>query len=42
MSEKVVLAVYDLTQGLAKNMSMMLVGQQIDAVYHSSIIVYGR
>lgn len=42
MSEKVVLAVYDLTQGMAKNMSMMLLGQQIDAVYHSAILVYGK
>ena len=42
MSEKVVLAVYDLTQGMAKNMSMMLLGQQIDAVDHSAILVYAR
>jgi hypothetical protein len=42
MSEKVVLALYDITNGLAKAMSMMFIGQQIDAVYHSSIVVYGR
>ena len=42
MSEKVVLGVYDITMGLAKNMSMMFLGQQVDAVYHTSLIVYGR
>jgi hypothetical protein len=42
MSEQVTLALYDITQGMAKGLSMMLIGQQIDAVYHSSLIVYGR
>ena len=42
MSEKVVLALYDITQGMAKSMSMMLIGQQVDAVYHSSLIVFGK
>ena len=42
MSEKVTLLVYDITQGLAKGMSMMLLGQQIDAVYHTSLQVYGK
>ena len=42
MTEKVKLLVYDITQGMAKGMSMMLVGQQIDAIYHTSIIVYGK
>ena len=42
MSEKVTLALYDITQGMAKNMSMMFLGQQIDAIYHSSLIVFGR
>jgi len=42
MSEKVVLALYDVTQGMAKAMSMMFIGKQIDAVYHSSIVVYDR
>lgn len=42
MSEKVVLGVYDITQGMAKGMSMMIIGQQVDAVYHSSLMVYGK
>ena len=42
MAEPVTLLVYDITMGMAKGMSMMLVGQQIDAVYHTSIVVYGR
>ncbi len=42
MSEKVVLGVYDITQGMAKSMSMMFLGQQVDAVYHSSLMVFGK
>lgn len=42
MSEKVTLALYDITNGLARSMSMMIIGQQVDAVYHSSLIVFGR
>lgn len=41
MAEKVTLLVYDITMGMAKAMSMMLIGQQIDAVYHTSLVVYG-
>jgi hypothetical protein len=42
MSEKVTLALYDITNGMAKGLSMMFLGQQVDAVYHSSLIVFGR
>lgn len=42
MAEKVTLLVYDITQGMAKSMSMMFIGQQVDAVYHTSLVVYGR
>jgi hypothetical protein len=28
--------------GMARTMSMMIIGQQVDAVYHTSIVVYGR
>jgi hypothetical protein len=42
MAEKVTLLVYDITMGMARSMSMMIIGQQIDAVYHTSIVVYGR
>ena len=43
MSESTVaLLVYDITQGMARTMSMMMIGQQIDAVYHTSLVAYGR
>lgn len=42
MSEKVTLFAYDISMGMAKGMSMMLIGQQIDAVYHTSIVAFGR
>lgn len=38
----VTLYVYDITMGMAKNMSMMLIGQQIDAIYHTSLVVFGK
>ena len=42
MADKVTLLVYDITQGMAKGMSMMLLGHQVDLVYHTSLVVYGR
>ncbi|KAJ3494397.1 hypothetical protein NLG97_g4107 [Lecanicillium saksenae] len=36
------LLVYDLSRGLAKDMSMSLLGFQLDAVYHTSIELRGR
>lgn len=36
------LYVYDLSGGMARAMSMMLLGKQIDAVYHTSIVVHQR
>lgn len=36
------LLVYDLSQGLAKQMSMGLLGFQLDAIYHTSIELQGR
>lgn len=35
------LFVYDLSQGLARNMSAALIGVQLDAVYHTSIVFEG-
>lgn len=42
MPERVILGVYDITMGMAKQMSMMFIGQQVDAVYHTSLIVFGK
>ncbi|GFR40054.1 hypothetical protein Agub_g592 [Astrephomene gubernaculifera] len=39
--EKVLLYVYDLTNGLARSLSPMLLGTQIEAVYHTSVVVGG-
>lgn len=36
------LLVYDLSQGLARQMSMGLLGFQVDAIYHTSIELDGR
>ncbi|PUU81465.1 PPPDE putative peptidase domain-domain-containing protein [Tuber borchii] len=36
------LYVYDLSQGMAREMSLGLLGVQIDAVYHTSIVVGGK
>ncbi|KAK9455186.1 PPPDE putative peptidase domain-containing protein [Dipodascopsis uninucleata] len=35
------LYVYDLSKGLARQMSMMLVGKQIDGIWHTSIVYKG-
>lgn len=40
-SHPVVLHVYDLSQGLARQLSHSLLGQAIDAIYHTGITVYG-
>lgn len=42
MSSSVSLYVYDITQGMAKGMSMMMIGQQVDAIYHTSLVVFGK
>lgn len=36
------LLVYDLSRGLARQMSMGLLGFQLDAIYHTSIQLSGR
>ncbi|KAI1731407.1 PPPDE putative peptidase domain-containing protein [Ditylenchus destructor] len=42
MSYPVTLHVYELTRGLARSMSMMLLGRQIEGVWHTGIVVYGK
>ncbi len=41
MAQQVELYVYDLTGGMAKAMSPMLLGTTIEAIYHTSIVVAG-
>ncbi|KAG6540796.1 hypothetical protein Mapa_017820 [Marchantia paleacea] len=39
--EKVVLNVYDLSQGLARQLSSSLLGKVIDGIWHTGVVVYG-
>ena len=38
---KVEVWLYDLSQGMARAMSMAFLGKQIDAIYHTGVVVYG-
>ncbi|TFY65392.1 hypothetical protein EVJ58_g2001 [Rhodofomes roseus] len=42
MSTPVQLYAYDLSNGLAKQLSLPLTGKQIDGVWHTSVVVFGR
>lgn len=42
MPEPVTLAVYDLSQGLARQLSPAFLGRQIDGIWHTGVRVYGR
>ncbi|CAM9687415.1 unnamed protein product [Pylaiella littoralis] len=39
---RVQLALYDLSRGMAKAMSMAILGKQIDGIWHTGLIVYGK
>lgn len=41
-SHAVELYIYDLTQGMARVMSQMLLGRQLDGIWHTSVVIYGR
>jgi len=41
-ASKVSLYLYDLSQGLAKNLSQALTGTQIDGIWHTSVVVFQR
>lgn len=41
MPTPVVLHLYDLSQGMARSMSMALIGKQLDGIWHSGIAVFG-
>ncbi|XP_064612041.1 uncharacterized protein LOC135476036 isoform X2 [Liolophura sinensis] len=36
------LYIYDISKGMARGMSMALLGKQIDGVWHTSVMVYGQ
>lgn len=41
-SQDVSINVYDLSQGMARQMSGALIGKQIDGIWHTGIVVYGK
>eukprot|EP00762_Andalucia_godoyi_P005779 ANDGO_06904.mRNA.1 DeSI-like protein At4g17486 len=41
MPHKVTLHVYDLSRGMARQLSPMLLGKYIDGIWHTGIVVYG-
>jgi len=38
---KIVLYVYDLSMGMAKQLSMAIIGKQIEGIWHTGIVAYG-
>ncbi|EIN12585.1 thioredoxin family protein [Punctularia strigosozonata HHB-11173 SS5] len=42
MGHPVQLYVYDLSNGLAKALSLQLTGRQIDGIWHTSVVVFGK
>ncbi|EJU03248.1 DUF862-domain-containing protein [Dacryopinax primogenitus] len=39
---KVELYVYDLSSGMARSLSLQLTGRQIDGIWHTSVVVFGK
>lgn len=39
---QVTLNVYDLTNGMARQLSPMLIGKQIDGIWHTSLVVFNH
>lgn len=42
MESKVQLHVYDLTGGMAKGMSKQFLGIEIEGVWHTGVVVFGK
>ncbi|KAG0089937.1 hypothetical protein BGZ93_004957 [Podila epicladia] len=42
MTTRVQVYLYDLSQGIARTMSMGLTGSQIDGIWHTSVVIFGR
>ncbi len=40
--ETVTVLLYDLSQGMAKTLSLGMTGTQIDGIWHTSVVLYGR
>ncbi|KAM9831958.1 desumoylating isopeptidase 1b [Neosynchiropus ocellatus] len=41
-SYPVSLHVYDMSKGMARRWSTLLIGRQLDGIWHTSIVIYGR
>ncbi|KAG5683853.1 hypothetical protein PVAND_013115 [Polypedilum vanderplanki] len=41
-SHSVELYIYDMTQGMASMMSPLLLGRQINGIWHTAVVVFGR
>eukprot|EP00922_Rhytidocystis_sp_ex-Travisia-forbesii_P037805 GHVS01056311.1.p1 GENE.GHVS01056311.1~~GHVS01056311.1.p1 ORF type:complete len:444 (+),score=90.90 GHVS01056311.1:46-1377(+) len=41
VGQKVVLRVYDISRGMARTMSPIILGKQIDGIWHTGVLVYG-
>ena len=41
MAQEVVLHLYDLTHGMARSLSLSLLGRHIDAVWHTGVVAFG-
>lgn len=41
-SSAVSLRVYDLSRGMARQLSPSLLGKQIDGIWHTGLLVYGK
>jgi hypothetical protein len=41
-SSAVSLRVYDLSRGMARQLSPALLGKQIDGIWHTGVLVYGK
>lgn len=42
MTTPVKLYVYDLSNGLARQLSLQLTGKQINGIWHTSVVVFGK
>ena len=42
MDNKVILYIYDISNGMAATFGQMVIGKHIEAIYHSSIVVFGK
>ncbi|KAF8904094.1 DUF862-domain-containing protein [Gymnopilus junonius] len=42
MAQPVKLYVYDLSNGMARQLSLQLTGRQIDGIWHTSVVVFGK